>query len=145
MMSNFKYNGFINFKLYRFPLLRNKEMKKFGAMIVLMAASMSAYAESQIIDGVEKNSFIKADVATGMWRTSRFTYDKDLNPLVCKPMYNYVSGDFGSQQSCTDSKGESKWIKMENAVPPGKVFAGLKSLNVGNIHYIEIYWKQAKQ
>lgn len=119
-------------------------MKKFGAMIVLMMASMSAYAgsSSQQSNNEDNHGIVTPDVATGMWRTTRIVHDSsNMNILVCQLKYEYTY----RSDTCEDKNKKNAWAKMEHAVPQGTKFVGFKSISQGSTHYIEIYWKQVKQ
>lgn len=112
-------------------------MKKFAAMILMMA-SMTAYASSASKSNAdEQHGIITPDVATGMWRTSQFVHDVNMNILICTPQNVYYWKD----HTCKDKNNNNAWVKMENAIPQGKKFVGFKSINQGIAHHIEIYWK----
>jgi len=113
-------------------------MKKFLMVMVLMMANMFAYAgnsQSEELGGV-----IPLNVSTGMWRLN-LTYDKNQNLIVCQRIHRYL----WKNDTCLDENGKNAWTTMEKAVPKGKEFVGFKSVNQGDGHYIEIYWKEKKQ
>jgi hypothetical protein len=117
-------------------------MKKFGAMIILMMASLSAYAGSSPKNDQEPNGIVTPDIATGMWRTSRFVNDTtNMNILVCPLKYEYIYRD----DTCRDKNNKNAWVLIENSLPQGKNYVGFKSISQGSSHAIEIYWKNAKQ
>lgn len=120
-------------------------MKKIITVVALMVNSINSYAASLPANDVEVKEIVTPSVATGFYRTQNFTYDKDMNILIC-PMnmnmnINYESERNGYSKTCTDNKGQNKWQKMENAVPNGKKFVGFKSVSQAYIHLIEIYYK----
>ncbi len=114
-------------------------MKKFGMMMVLLMASMGAYAASSPKNAEENKNVITPDFATGMWRTSYYEYDAELNILVCPRGMTFAYGN--PYNTCTNLQGKSVWVKMENIVPKGKKFVGFKSVSQGSSNVIEIYWK----
>lgn len=119
-------------------------MKKIGAVIVLMLASVSAYAgsSSQQSSNEQNHGIVTPEVATSMWRTTRFVHDtKNMNILICQLKYEYTYRN----DTCEDKNKKNAWVKMENAVPQGTKFVGFKSVSQGSTQYIEIYWKQVKQ
>jgi hypothetical protein len=111
-------------------------MKKFVMLITMMIASTAAYAGSKVYNNEQNNSMISVEEATGVWRTNRFIYDKDMNLIFCQENSQYDT----FEKKCTKN-GENGWRRLENTAPPGKKVIGFKSISVRDVHYIEIYWK----
>jgi hypothetical protein len=111
-------------------------MKKIITMLMLMMASMVAYAGTSANNTDDLNGVIPLSVATGMWRAN-LGYDKEQNLIVCQRIHRYLWKD----ESCRDKDGNNAWAKIKDAVPKGKTFVGFKSVSQGSEHYIEIYWK----
>lgn len=123
-------------------------MKKFSAMIVLMMASLSAYAgsSSQPKNAEDNHGIVTPEIASGMWRTYRHTNDdNNMNILICPKKMNHDTDMNGSNPTCKDKNGNNAWVRMENSIPQGTKFVGFKSVSQSSSQYIEIYWKQVKQ
>jgi hypothetical protein len=105
-------------------------MKKIGLMLILMIASMGAYAGS--------GDVITPDFATSQWTTTHWVYDKDLNIIVCPRGATYSKI---ASTTCLDEKGNKAWIDMKQAVPSGKKFVGFKITITDRWEYVSIYWK----
>jgi hypothetical protein len=121
-------------------------MKRFVLMIMLMMASMGAYAGSSSQGTVteETQGIITPELATGMWRTNRFIYDKNLNILICPKDMDYEI-NMTIDNTCENKQKKMAWVTMENTIPQGAKYVGFKSITANGSHYIEIYWKKIKQ
>lgn len=116
-------------------------MKKLTIAFMIFASSMHAYGVTLPPASKEEvKEIVVPSIATGFYRTQNFTYDKDINILICPKNMKYESNLSGNI-TCKDDKGKNAWEKMENAVPKGKKFVGFKSVTEGYKHMIEIYWK----
>jgi len=108
-------------------------MKKIMMVLCLMMTSMYAYA------GL--GNIITPDAAISMWSTPNFTYDKDMNILICPRNAGYSPPlTANSSPTCVDKDNKSVWVTMANSVPKGKTFVGFTVLN-DRVQYITIYWK----
>lgn len=116
-------------------------MKKISIFFTMLVTSMSAIAATTPTSYEDNTSIITPQIATSMYRTNRFTYDKDMNILICPHGMKYDYYVTTNIETCKNSNNENKWIKMENYVPAGKKFVGFKSTSQGGSHMIEIYWK----
>lgn len=109
--------------------------------LALLVASVSAFAGSTPKNEQEQTGIVTPEVATGMMRIYRYTYDKDMNILVCPRGMEYEHDFRTDVAKCQNEKRENQWRKMENYVPVGKKFVGFKSVSQGSSHALEIYWK----
>lgn len=118
-------------------------MKKIILSMAVLITSISAQAATPPNTNNESREIITPEIATGFYRTEQYTYDNDLNILICPRNRHYERSIVNGDQSCTDGKTNenNKWIRMENIVPKGKKFVGFKSLSQGYTPVIEIYWK----
>ncbi len=121
-------------------------MKKIITMLSLMMISTFAYAgsSSQATVSEEAPGIVTPEVATGVWRTYRHISDRNMNVLICPKNMSHEQ-NITSEDTCKDRSGKMAWVRMENAVPPGKKYVGFKSITQNGSHYIEIYWKDVKQ
>lgn len=117
-------------------------MKKIIGVVALLVTSVNTYAAALPTSyEQEVKEMVTPNVATGFYRTQNFTYDKDMNILICPRAMKYESNLTVKVTTCTDDKGNNQWRKMENSVPAGKKFVGFKSITEGYKHMIEVYWK----
>lgn len=116
-------------------------MKKISVAFAFMVASMSAFAGSATLSEQEQTGIITPDIATGVYRTYSYTYDKDMNLLICPHGMDFKINYKTNIPTCLDKNDKSQWKKMENYIPAGKKFVGFKSVSAGASHAIEIYWK----
>lgn len=83
------------------------------------------------------NGIVTPNVATGVFRTNRFTVDVNGNMVYCHPSYDYS----WSRATCVDSQNRNAWVLLTHAVPRGKTYVGFKSVHSAGAQYLEIYWK----
>lgn len=106
-------------------------MKKYFLTAVALCMSMH----------VSAHDIITPDIATSMYRTNRFSYDKNKDIIICQSKYKYEIGANGYK--CVDDNSKNAWTKLTDSVPEGKKYVGFKSVDSNGHHKIEIYWRDS--
>lgn len=113
------------------------KMFKNIAATLIAVISMSAHAgsSSRTYSCNGTSGLITPDVATDMFRTTRFIQSAT-GILICRD--DYVP--YGKEE-CTKN-GKNAWRRMPDSVPEGKTFVAFSIVSTRNGEMaVEIYWK----
>lgn len=106
-------------------------MKKIILFVFSVLFALSAFAGTVYVP-YRDTGIITPDIATGFYRTSRFTTSGSGDILVCRDAHFHNWAD----NTCT-YKGYNAWTLMTNVVPSGKSYVGFSVSN----STLTIFWK----
>lgn len=115
-----------------------------GWMLVLLACTQvqakgSSYPAQTQTNEDQRTGIVTPDVATGAWRTERYSIAANGDMLACKVEYAW---SWREREICRKGQDQNAWLTFKDAVPPGTEYIGFKYVSVGSGTYVEIYWKK---